>query len=321
MAGCVNLPLMDRRQLITAGIALSASSLFGKRTRLDRSRLSTVTDESGKTPAENFEFAKKFGLRLLEVRGVPGEKRHYADLSETELKQAAKEFADHGVKVSFFNSGQCKYALPGTDYVRQRSETPDAKAKRVARDQQSFDRRMETLQKSIRASQILGCDKVRIFAFLRTAEPEKLAQRVYDIIGPMVRVAEKEGVRLLLENEVACNVATCGELAAAMKAIPSKAFGINWDPLNGHHMKEEVFPHGYALLPKKKLWNVQVKGKSILKEFPNDFLDWASIYSVLEKDGYNGAVGLECHIFGEEQIRRSHQCMEEMIRLAESRQS
>jgi sugar phosphate isomerase/epimerase len=312
---------MDRRQLLTAGLGLSASSLFAKRMKLDKGRLSTVTDESGKTPAENFEFAKKFGLRYLEVRQVPGAKVHYADLPEADLKAAAKEFADHGVKVSFFNSGQCKFALPGTDYVRQRPETPEAKAKRVARDQQSFDKRMETLQKSIHAAQVLGCDKVRIFAFLRTAEPEKVMQRVYDVIGPMVKVAEKEGVKLLLENEVACNVATCAELAAAMKAIPSKAFGINWDPLNGHHLKEEVFPHGYALLPKKKLWNVQVKGKSILKEFPADYLDWAAIYAALEKDGYAGQVGLECHIFGEEQIRRSHQCMQEMIRLTEVRQS
>lgn len=286
---------------------------------MDRSRLSTVTDESGKTPAENLEFAKKFGLRYLEVRGVPGAKKHYADLSEEELRVAAKEFAASGVKVSFFNSGQCKFALPGTVYVRQRPETPEQNSARVARDQQNFDKRMETLQKSIRAAQILGCDKVRIFAFLRTAEPEKTMQRVYDVIGPMVRVAEKEGIKLLLENEVACNVATCAELAAAMKAIPSKAFGINWDPLNGHHLKEEVFPHGYSLLPKKKLWNVQVKGKSILKEFPADYLDWAAIYSALEKDGYSGQVGLECHIFGEEQIRRSHQCMQEMIRIAENR--
>ncbi|MBI2686429.1 MAG: sugar phosphate isomerase/epimerase [Acidobacteria bacterium] len=312
---------MDRRQLITAGFGLSVPGLFAKAAKLDHTRMATLTDESGKTPAENFEFAKKFGLRYLELRGVPGAKKHYSDLSEAELKEASKEFADHGIKVSFFNSGQCKFALPGTEYARQRAETPEQKAKRVARDQQSFDTRMETLHKSIRASQILGCDKVRIFAFLRTAEPEKTMQRVYDILGPMVKVAEKEGAKLLLENEVACNVARCDELAAAMKAIPSKAFGINWDPLNGHHLKEEVFPHGYALLPKKKVWNVQVKGKSILKEFPADYLEWASIYTALEKDGYAGQVGLECHIFGEEQIRRSHQCMEEMIRVAERRSS
>jgi sugar phosphate isomerase/epimerase len=308
---------MDRRNFITSGVGLGLTPLFARRARLDRSRFATVTDESGKDPAENFEFARKFGLQFLEVRGVPGSRKHYADLSEEELKAAAKEFAANGVKVSFFNSGQCKFALPGTEYIRQRPETPEQRAKRIARDQHSFDTRMETLRKSIRASQILGCDKVRIFAFLRTAEPEKTMQRVYDVLGPMVKVAEKEGIKLLLENEVACNVARCDELAAAMKAIPSKAFGINWDPLNGHHLKEEVYPHGYSLLPKKKIWNVQVKGKSILKEFPADYLDWAAIYAALERDGYTGKIGLECHIFGDQLIQRSHECMAEMIRIAE----
>jgi sugar phosphate isomerase/epimerase len=312
---------MDRRQFITTGVGLGASPLFARRAKLDRSRFATVTDESGRDPAENFEFARKFGLRHLEVRAVPGARKHYADLTEAELKAAAKEFASNGVKVSFFNSGQCKYALPGTEYIRQRAETPEQRAARIARDQQSFDNRMETLRKSIRAAQILGCDKVRIFAFLRTAEPEKTMQRIYDVLGPMVKVAEKEGIKLLLENEVACNVARCDELAAAMKAIPSKAFGINWDPLNGHHMKEEVFPHGYSLLPKKKIWNVQVKGKSILKEFPEDYLDWASIYAALLRDGYTGKIGLECHIFGDQLIQRSHECMAEMIRIAEQMNS
>jgi sugar phosphate isomerase/epimerase len=313
---------MNRRQLLGSAIGVFAvPGLQARRMRIDRTRLSTITDESGKTPAENIEFAKKYGLRFLEPRGVPGARKHYADLTEPELKQAAKEFADNGIKISFFNSGQCKFLLPGTEPLRTRNETTEQRTKRLARDQQSFDGRMEELQRSIRASQILGCDKVRIFAFLRTVEPEKTMQRVYDILGPMVKVAEKEGIKLLLENEVACNVARCDELAAAMKAIPSKAFGINWDPLNGHHLKEEAFPHGYALLPKRRLWNVQVKGKSILREFPADYLDWAGIYTALEKDGYTGQVGLECHIFGAEQIQRSHQCMQEMIRIAENRQS
>jgi hypothetical protein len=36
-------------------------------------------------------------------------------------------------------------------------------------------------------------------------------------------------------------------------------------------------------------------------------------------DGYKGHFGLETHIFGEEQIRRSHECMQEIHRLIGSR--
>lgn len=312
---------MNRRQILSAALALPGLPLLGKGAKIDRGRLSSITDESAKTPAEGIEFAQKYGLKWLEVRNVPGARKHYEELSEAELRQAAKEFADGGVKVSFFNSGQCKFTLPGTEVARSRPESPEQKTARLAREQRAFDNRIESLRKTIRASQILGCDKIRIFSFLRVAEPATVMPRINDVIGEMVKVAEKEGVKLLIENEVACNVARCDELAAMVKAIPSKAFGINWDPLNGHHKDEEVMPHGYSLLPIKKVWNVQVKGKSILKEFPKDYLDWAGIYSTLERDGYTGQVGLECHIFGAEQIQRSHQCIQEMIRIAENRQS
>jgi sugar phosphate isomerase/epimerase len=312
---------MQRRDLLGAALAWPGLALIGKGAKIDRGRLSTITDESAKTPMEGIEFARKFSLKWLEVRNVPGARKHYEELTEAELRQAAKEFADGGVKVSFFNSGQCKYTLPGTEIPRSRPETPEQKAAREARDQRAFDNRIESLRKTIRASQILGCDKIRIFAFLRVAEPSTVMPRIYDVVGEMTKVAEKEGVKLLIENEVACNVARCDELAAMIKAIPSKALGINWDPLNGHHKNEEVMPHGYSLLPKKKIWNVQVKGKSILPEFTKDYLDWAAIYSALERDGYAGQIGLECHIFGPELIERSHQCMQEMIRIAENRQS
>ena len=254
----------------------------------------------------------------MEVRSVPGSKKHYADLTVEELRQAAREFKDGGVKVSFFNSGQCKYLLPGTVALRSRQETSEQRSTRLAREQLLFDRREEDLRKSIRAAQAFGTDKVRVFAFLRTVDPAKDMQRIVDVLGPLVKIAEKEGIRLTLENEVACNVARCDEMAAYMKAIPSKHFGLNWDALNGKHMQETAFPDGYRLIPKDKLWNVQIKGKSVLKGYA-DWIDWAPIFTALEKNGYKEQVGLECHIFGPELIAKSHESMVEMIRLAEKR--
>ncbi|MCX6607817.1 MAG: sugar phosphate isomerase/epimerase [Acidobacteria bacterium] len=309
---------MNRRELLGASLLLPFS-LGAKTTKIDRNRLSSVTDESGKTPAEGIAFAHKHGLKWLEVRAVPGAKKHYADMTAEELKQAAKEFKDGGVRVSFFNSGQCKFLLPGTEPQKPRTETPEQRTTRLAKDQLAFDRREADLMKSIRAAQALGTDKVRVFAFLRTVDPGKDMQRIVDVLGPLVKISEKEGIRLTLENEVACNVASCAELAAYMKAIPSKNFGVNWDALNGLHVKETPFPEGYKLIPKAKLWNVQIKGKSVLKGYATDWIDWAPIFTALEGDGYAGQVGLECHIFGAEQIAKSHESMIEMLRIAEKR--
>jgi sugar phosphate isomerase/epimerase len=131
----------------------------------------------------------------------------------------------------------------------------------------------------------------------------------------MTKVAEKEGVELLLENEGSCNIATSQELANFLKMVPSKALGINWDPLNGTSLKEIPFPDGYRLLPKKRIGNVQIKGRSIL-DGPQK-LDWPAIFRALEKDGYRGHVGLETHIFGPEQVQKSHESMREILRIVE----
>ena len=86
-----------------------------------------------------------------------------------------------------------------------------------------------------------------------------------------------------------------------MKMIPSKWVGMNWDPHNAWG-KEKSFPDGYAVLPKKRLMNVQVKGKGIMPASP-EREDWKGIMQALEKDGYKGRIGLETHIFDGTLIR------------------
>ena len=302
-----------RRSLLASTLA---APLWAKKNHIGRDRISTITDENAKSPAEALAFVKQYGLQWVELRNVPGDKKHYIQLTEPELKQAAKEFKEAGVRVSFLNSGLLKFVLPGTEQARRRPETPEAKAKRMANDQRQFDGRMEELDRSIRAAHILGTDKIRVFAFMRVEDPMALLPRIAEVIAPMAKVAEREGVQLLVENESACNVGTCAELAAMMKLIPSKALNLNWDPLNGLHVKEEPFPTGYHLLPKKRIQNVQIKGKSILAG--PEKLDWAGIFNALEKDGYTGQVGLECHIF-ERLVEASHDSMKEILRVCENR--
>ncbi len=303
----------SRRSLLASAIALPA---WAEKNHIGNDRISTITDENAKSPAEAIAFAKQYNLKWIELRNVPGEKRHYIQLNEQELKQAANEFKEAGLRVSFLNSGMLKFGLPGTEPVRRRPETPETKAKRLASEQKMFAGRMEELDRSIRAAHILGVEKIRIFAFTRVEDPIAVLPIVAEVFGPMIKVAEKEGVQLLVENENSCNVGTCAELAAMMKLISSKAFNLNWDPLNGYHLQEEQFPFGYNLLPKKRIRNVQIKGKSILAG--PEKLDWAGIFNALEKDGYMGQVGLECHIF-ERLVEASHESMKEILRVCENR--
>ena len=308
--------MLTRRQLLLTSAALSQTpAVLAGRKRIDYSRVSAVTDECANTEAGAMKFATGHGLKWVELRAVPGVKASYHLWDESNLKASAKMLSDAGVRVSFLNTPLLKYVLPGT-VVERKNDTPEARQKREARDQMLFDRRLEDLRKSIRAAQILGVDKVRVFNFMRVAEPEKIYPRIAEVLNEMAKIAEEEHIHLLLENETSCNSVSCEEVAAMLKLVPSKYVGINWDAMNGMGLKEQPFPAGYQKLPKKRLGNVQIKGKTLL-DYPEK-LDWKAIFAGLEKDGYQGQVGLETHIFGPQLFDHSHTCLNTLKRMLEA---
>jgi L-ribulose-5-phosphate 3-epimerase len=101
-----------------------------------------------------------------------------------------------------------------------------------------------------------------------------------------------------------------------MKLLPDKALAINWDSLNGAFLGEHPYPEGYDLLPKHRIKNVHLKGKSVL-DYP-EHLDWGAIFVRLQKDGYTGRLELETHVSGEGQIAASHASMQEIMRIIDT---
>jgi sugar phosphate isomerase/epimerase len=310
---------MNRRSFLAATLATAVPSRAAVK-QIDSSRISAISDEVSRSQAESIEFAHKFGMQWLSLRDVPvplGTKKiGYHMLEPAQLKQAANEFKAAGIKISFLDTPFLKFDLPGTEPKRTRPEEPAAKEARLARAKKMFDNRMEDLHLGIRASHAFDCSDVRIFTFTRVAEPESVFQRVADIIGEYAKVCEKEGLRLLIENEASQNAGTSAETAKLLKILPRNV-GINWDTLNGVPLGEKSFPDGYDTLPKDRIWNVHAKGKSLL-DYP-DHLDWPGILDALERDGFTGRMELETHIFGEGQVVASHASMTEIMRLLKSR--
>lgn len=301
---------MNRRLFLSSTLA-AATPLLAAKNKIDMSRVSVLTDEVADSEEGAIAFAKQYGLKWVELRGIARGKGSYFTLEGDALKASARAFRAAGLGISFLNTGMLKYDLPGTEPARQRpNDTPEAKAKRAEYAQRRFETRMDDLRKAIQAAHAFDVNLIRIFAFSRVAEPETLFPRIADIIGEMTVVAEKEGVKLLLENEASCNVAWCSELAAVSKLAPSKAFGINWDPVNEIGNTVAPFPEGYALLPKKRILNVQMKAKALVLGPP--FVDWKAIFAALEKDGYRGKVGLETHVFDGTLIEKAHMCMQKI---------
>ena len=303
---------MTRRELLAAG-AVCALPLRA-RSRTDKSRISAITDEIGKTTDEAIAFAHQYGLQFVEIRNPPGNRHEYFTLNDAEIKSDALRFRSEGLKVSFVNTSLLKFGWPDTEPVRRRPEEPAARDKRLADEKARWERRLEDLHKAIRCAQMMGCDKVRVFTGSRVAEPQTMFPRIAETIGgEFASVAEKEKVYLLIENEGSQNVATSAELAEVMKSIPSRWVGMNWDPHNAYG-KETSFPDGYNLLPKKRLLNVQVKAKGIMPSSPEKE-DWKAIMQALDKDGYKGKIGLETHIFDGTLIAAAHTSMDEIMRI------
>jgi hypothetical protein len=304
---------MTRRDLLAAAAASFALPLQA-RSHFDKTRISAITDEIGRSTDESIAFAHQYGLSHVEIRNPAGNKKEYFALTEAEIKADAVRFQQEGLKVSFVNTSLLKFTWPGMEPARKRQETPEARDKRLASEQARWDRRMDDLLKAVRCAQIMGCDKVRVFAGTRTVEPEATFSRVAEVIGgEMAAVAEKEKVHLLIENEGSQNVGTSAELAKILEKIPSKWVGCNWDPHNAYG-KETSYPDGYSLLPKKRVLNVQVKGKGIMPSSPEKE-DWQAIMQALDKDGYKGEIGLETHIFDGTLIAAAHTSMEEIMRI------
>ena len=241
------------------------------KTHIDKSRISAITDEIGLSTLEAIAFAHFYGMQNVEIRNPPG-KKEYFTLPEAEIKADADLFAREGLKVSFVNTSLLKFTWPGTEPARRRTETPEARDKRLAAEKLRWDLRMEDFQKVIRCAHIMGCDKVRIFTGSRVADPTTVYQTIADTLGEMSKLAEKEKVYLLLENEGSQNIATAAEIAGVMKLIPSKWVGYNWDPHNAYG-KEKAYPEGYGLLPKARMLNLQIKGKGVMPESPEKE-DW-----------------------------------------------
>ncbi len=300
--------MFHRRSFLAAsGFAVAGRALFAATGRFSLSRIAFITDEAAASPEDAIAFAHQYGLQWLELREVPGAKRSYDSLEPDELKKEAKRIREAGLRVSFFNSGGTKYALPGTEPLR-----PPARPGWREQADAQYQRRKETLRRQIAAAQTFDTQLVRVFAFARVADTTRIWDRLADELGQLHDVARQEGATLLLENEAACNVGSCAEFAALMKLLPS-GMKINWDANNGQSSSERPFPDGYALLPKERIANVHMHGRTFLD--PEKKLDWPAIFAALDRDGYRGCAGLETHYFDGTKIEKSHLCLEELRRM------
>jgi L-ribulose-5-phosphate 3-epimerase len=295
---------ISRRELLAGAAVLAAASpLSAFKARITKASISAITDEIGLTQAAACDFAHQYGLSWVELRNMPETKKEFALMTEPELKLAAAQLASNKLKVSFLNTSMMKFNWPGL--------VPGAPVKDA--DQKRWDRRKDDLAKALLAANILGTDKVRVFTGARVANPETSYRLIVQTLEEMIPMAEQAKVHLIIENEYSQNIGNSAESRDILNLLPSKTIGLNWDPGNAVELKETPWPDGYSLVPKGRIMNVQFKAANTM-EGPGK-IDWQAILEALEKDNYQGRIGLETHGDAAKRMENAHTSMEEMMRI------
>jgi sugar phosphate isomerase/epimerase len=114
-------------------------------------------------------------------------------------------------------------------------------------------------------------------------------------LAPILRRAEREGVRYCLETEGATLVGTCGEARRVLDRMGAPAcLGLAWDVNNGLSCGENPFPDAYDLI-KHRVYHLHVKPNAAgsLATVGDSDLTYEQILRVLKADGYNAWASIE----------------------------
>ncbi len=272
----------------------------GIQTSLDRTRrkivvtperLGILTDEVSPDFDIALDWCRAQGLGHVEVRVIDG--ANIATLNDEQVRAVRKRVESRGQRVSAVSSPLFKCAL---DPAR-----PVASGDRFGQAEESIEAHFIKLDRVIRSAKMLDATRIRIFSFWREREPEKYFDEIVEHLKRAARVADREGVLLLVENEASCNGGFAAEVGAIVRAIDSRAIRALWDPGNEAHGGREAFPSGYAQV-KDVLAHVHLKdayhradGSPRCVPLGSGDVRWIEQFRALGADGYDGLFTIETH--------------------------
>lgn len=255
---------------------------------LTRFKVGAISDGFSQDFEEALKVMKSYRLSWVEIRDVFG--IYNTEASFAQVQQLKDLLDKYAFRVSVIDSALYKCTLPGTSPIKAEKDT------------YGYAGQMDLLKRACDRAHALGASKIRGFTFWRVAEPAKLSERIAEELTKAAGVANREGMRLVIENEEACNAATGRELANVLGRAPVQNLGANWDVGNGYSQGEASFPDGYDALDKKRIWHMHVKdmtcqanrkhcSEAIIGQGQVDLLGQ---FKQLLRDGYEGTMSLEC---------------------------
>jgi sugar phosphate isomerase/epimerase len=255
--------------------------------------IAAITDEFSPDLATALAPMTEIGMTGAELRVVFG--KNIMDLSDDELNRTKDLVSSKGLQVMSIASPLLKCVLPNAPEVDSRFQHDVFASKHTFEDQPRLTDRAFSIAKKMDAK------IVRVFSYWRTVAPEKCFDAVVSALRGLAEKAAKEDLVIGLENEHACNIATATETAKVLAALDHPNLKVVWDPANCYVAGEDPFPHGYRLLPSRRIAHVHCKDCHLDGHTPEwgplgtRALDWKGQIAALLADGYKGYLSLETH--------------------------
>ena len=249
-------------------------------------QLSVITDEISQHLESALDVCDQAGVKTIELRAIDGVS--IVEHDEARLARIKSILDGRGLRV-------CAIASPFLKSHVYSDGLPSGEMHSAAAA--SRDQQWTILESALRAARVLGAPMVRAFSFWRLPNPEIAREELVAVLTEALRRAEAAGIKLGLENEYACNVATGAEAGWVLRRIPSPTFGIIWDPGNEAKLGSRPFPDGYAHI-RGRVIHVQLKdldAQGNWTRIGTGAIDYVGQLRALAADGYEGALSLETH--------------------------
>jgi len=256
-------------------------------------RLSVVTDEISDDLEHALRVCRDLQINTVELRKVGEKNIVFHDM--TSLLRIKSLLQKGGFRV-------CSIASPFLKSPLWNDETIAIKDSDASSTEQAQE--WDILHRSFELAYLFDAPFVRTFSFLRVPDPATVRTKVRDVIAEATRRTAEAGLKLIIENEHACNIATGEETGWLLRSINTPTFGVIWDPGNEAMLGSRPFPEGYQHV-RGRVYHVHVKDANRnLKEAAHrdrfvkigtGSIDYVGQFRALAEDGYDGLLSLETH--------------------------
>ena len=280
-------------------------------------RVAVINDEISQDFERACQVASGFGMKWIELRGMWN--KNILDLDANQVTESLRLLKKYDLRVTDIGSPLFKVDFPGAPRSKFSPKHDEFNAHFGSAQQDAV------LEKCIEVAKKFSTERVRCFDFWRLDDPKPYRAEINEQLRKAAEKLGKQGLILVLENEMSCNTGTGKEAADVLAAVQTPSFMLNWDPGNAATLGEIPYPNGYDLLPKNRIGHCHCKDavkngdKYEWAAMGKGIIDWVGQFRALKKDGYHYAVSLETHWRGgtpEESTKQSWAGMKEELQKA-----